>query len=47
MRLIRLFVLFAMLGATAAADEPAMDVSTVENFANLALHCIHQGLRAS
>jgi len=42
MRLIRLFVLFAMLGATAAADEPAMDVSTVGNFANLALQCIHQ-----
>jgi len=42
MRLIRLSVLFLMLGATAAADEPGMDVSTVENFANLALHCIHQ-----
>jgi hypothetical protein len=42
MRLLRLFVLFAMLSAAAAADEPTMDVATVENFANLALHCIHQ-----
>jgi hypothetical protein len=42
MRLLRLFVLFAMLSAAAAADEPTMDVATVENFAKLALHCIHQ-----
>ncbi|MBD3856776.1 MAG: DUF2891 domain-containing protein [Acidobacteria bacterium] len=31
-----------MLCGVAAAEEPVMDVSTVENFAGLALHCIHQ-----
>jgi hypothetical protein len=42
MRLLRLFVVFVMLSVVAAADEPAMDVATVENFAGLALNCIHQ-----
>ncbi len=42
MRLFRCFALLVMLCTTAAAEEPAMDVSTVENFANLALHCVHQ-----
>ena len=42
MRLVRLFALLAILCTTAVAEEPAMDGSTVENFANLALRCIHQ-----
>ena len=42
MRMFRLLVLFVMLSAVAAADEPAMDAATVENFAGLALQCIHQ-----
>ncbi len=42
MRSFRLFVLFVMLSAVSAADEPVMDAATVENFASLALHCIHQ-----
>jgi len=42
MRLIRLLALLVLLCATAAAQEPAMNVATVENFANLALRCIHQ-----
>jgi len=42
MRMFRLFVLFVMLSSIAAADEPVMDAATVENFASLALHCVHQ-----
>ena len=42
MRSFRLFVLFVMVCGLAVAEEPVMDVSTVENFAGLALHCIHQ-----
>jgi len=42
MRSFRFFVLFVMLCGVAAAEEPVMDVSTVENFVGLALHCIHQ-----
>jgi hypothetical protein len=42
MRSFRFFVLCVMLCGVAAAEEPVMDVSTVENFAGLALHCIHQ-----
>jgi len=42
MRPFLCLALFVMLCGLAAAEEPAMDGSTVENFANLALHCIHQ-----
>jgi hypothetical protein len=42
MRPIYLFALSLVLSTVAAADEPAMDAATVENFASLALKCIHQ-----
>jgi hypothetical protein len=42
MRISRVLALLVMWGATAAAEEPGMEASTVENFAGLALSCIHQ-----
>ena len=37
MRLASLFALLVMLGSVAVAEEPAMGLETVENFAGLAL----------